>query len=53
MIMVNLVNLGPNLANKFGGQNANFTKFLPEPNSSSLFFNPTNPAEIININKNS
>ena len=41
------VKLGPNLANKFDRQSANFTKFLPEPNSSSPFFNPTNPTEII------
>jgi len=45
------VNLGPNLANKFEKQNVNFTKFLPKQHSSSLFFNPTNPNEIINITK--
>ena len=45
------VNLGPNLANKFDRPNAHFTKFLPEPTSSSLFFNPTNPTEIVNITK--
>ena len=32
------VNLGPNLANKFDGQGANFTKFLPKFLPSSLFF---------------
>ena len=40
------VNLGPNLANKFDRPNVHFTKFLPEPTSSSLFFYPTNPTEI-------
>lgn len=45
------VNLGPNLGNKFEKQNVNFTKFLPKQHSSSLFFNPTNPNEIINITK--
>ena len=45
------VNLGPNLAKNFDRQNKDFAKFLPEPTPSSLFFNPTNPNEIINITK--
>ena len=45
------VNLGPNLASKLDKPNEDFNEFLPEPTNSTLFLNPTNPTEIINIAK--
>ena len=46
------VNIGPNLANKLSKPNESFSKFLPEPANSSVFFNPTSPNEIIELTKN-
>ena len=45
------VNFGPNLASKLDKPNEDFNEFLPEPTNSTLFLNPTNPTEIINIAK--
>lgn len=45
------VNVGPNLANKLDKPNVNFDSYLYEPATSSMFFNPTNPNEIIEITK--
>ena len=47
------VNIGPSLANKLDKPNQNFAKFLPTPIRSSLFFNPTNIQELIEITKKS
>ena len=45
-------NIGPQLASKINNaSNVHFTNFLPEPFDKSLFLNPTNPNEIINITK--
>ena len=45
------VNIGSNLASRINNDNANFTQFLPQPFHKSLFLNPTDPGEIINITK--
>ena len=44
-------NIGPELASKINSPNAHFTDYLPEPNPESLFLNPTDPTEIINITR--
>ena len=45
-------NIGPKLASQIKNKNnTHFTDFLPEPFNKSIFFNPTNPNEIINITK--
>ena len=44
-------NIGPELASKINCPNANFTDYLSERNQESLFFNPTDPSEIINITR--
>ena len=46
------VNIGPSLADKLDRPNENFVKFLPIPINSSLFLNPTNVQELIEITKN-
>ena len=43
--------IGPDLANKINNSNIQFAEFLSERNHDSLFFNPTNPTEIINITR--
>ena len=45
------VNISPNIKNKMNVSGVDFSKFPPEPTPSSLFFNPINPNEIINITK--
>ena len=44
-------NIGPELASKIDRSHTHFTDYLSDQNPESLFFNPTNPNEIINITK--
>ena len=42
-------NIGPELASKINRTHAHFKDYLSNQNQESLFLNPTNPSEIINI----
>ena len=45
------VNIGPNLAKDIASPQKQFHTFLRDPNSKSLFLNPTNEQEVMNIIK--
>ena len=42
-------NIGPELASKINNTHTHFTNYLSDQNQDSIFLNPTNPSEIINI----
>ena len=44
-------NIGPNLAEQINTSNGHFTQYLSTPSEKSLFFNPTNVHEILDIVK--
>ena len=44
-------NIGPNLAEQINTNNGHFTQYLSTPSEKSLFFNPTNVHEILDIVK--